>query len=161
MLQSNGAWYRKLLPGILLLMIAVSSVVAAQVYGVGVEVEESTPIHEILADPDAYLGQVVRVDGQVLDVCPRKGCWIELGDDSASMQIKVDDDVIVFSSNANGRVAAAQGRVEAVEMGREEYLRYLAHLAAERGDDFDAETAEIGPGPYRLIRIRGTGARIE
>jgi len=37
----------------------------------------------------------------------------------------------------------------------------VSSVAAERGDDFDAETAEIGPGPYRLIRIRGTGARIE
>lgn len=134
---------------------------SSQVYGEGVEIEQVTSIHEILSDPDAFLGQTVRVEGQVLDVCPSKGCWIELGDDAESIQIKVEDDVIVFPSDAKGRIAAAQGKVEALEMSREQYLQWLAHVAEERGEAFDPEGAEIGAGPYRIIRIRGTGARIE
>ena len=97
----------------------------------------------------------------MLDVCPRKGCWIEIGDEAKRIQIKVEDDVIVFPSDAKGRIAASQGEVEAIEMSREDYLLWLTHAAEERGENFDPASAEIGDGPYRLIRIRGTGARIE
>ena len=55
----------------------------ANVYGQGVDLEETTSIASILADPDAYIGKTVRVEGGVLDVCPRKGCWIEIGERGA------------------------------------------------------------------------------
>ncbi len=133
----------------------------AEVFGAGVDLEEATRIADILADPDAYIGKTVRVDGGVIDVCSRQGCWIQVGDDAASIQIKVEDGVIVFPTAARGRIAAAQGEVEAIQMTREKYLGWLAHEAEEKGREFDPETADIGDGPYRIIRIKGTGARIE
>jgi len=131
-----------------------------EVYGAGVQIEEATPVHAILTDPDAYLGKTVRIEGTVLDVCPKKGCWMEVGRDGEHIQIKVEDDVIVFPIGAKGQRAVAEGVVEAVEMSREDYLGYLAHLAEERGEELDPETADLGDGPYRLIRIRATGATI-
>ena len=144
-------------------LLSVSAAFAdkAEIYGEGVKVEKATPIAKILADPDAFLGKRVRVEGGVLDVCPKKGCWIEVGDDKQHIQVKVEDDVIVFPTAAKGGIAAAQGVVEAIEMTREKYLGWLAHRAEEMGEEFDPETADIGDGPYRLIRIRGEGARIE
>ncbi len=143
--------------------LSISAAAAAaetEIYGEGVDVERATPILEILADPDAFLGKTVRIEGTVLDVCPKKGCWIEVGAAGESIQVKVDDDVIVFPTAAKGHIAAAQGTVEAIEMTRDRYLAWLGHLAEEKGESFDAENADIGDGPYRLIRIRGTGARI-
>ena len=96
-----------------------------------------------------------------LHVCPRKGCWIELGEAGESIRIKVEDDVIVFPAAAKGRTATAQGEVEAVEMSRESYLAWLAHLAEEKGEEFDAEKADVGAGPHRIIRIKGSGALLE
>ena len=133
----------------------------AENYGKGVDLEETTPISAILADPDAYVGKTVRVEGGVLDVCPRRGCWIEIGEEEQHLRIKVEDGVIVFPTSAKGQIATVQGEVEAIEMTRESYLGWLAHLAEEKGEAFDAETADIGDGPYRMIRIRGSGARIE
>ena len=130
-------------------------------FGDGVSLEEATPIHEILAEPDAWIGKEVRIEGGVLDVCPKAGCWIEVGEAGESIQIKVDDGVIVFPTDAKGHVASAQGTVEAIEMTREEYLAWLAHVAEEKGETFDEASAEIGEGPFRIFRIRGTGAEIE
>ena len=157
---------RKTLPGLtaaLLLFLTAAPGAAGEpeIYGGGVDLEEATRIADILADPDAYIGRMVRVDGGVLDVCPRKGCWIQVGDEESSIQIKVEDGVIVFPAEAKGRVAAAQGEVEAIEMTREKYLGWLAHEAEEKGEEFDPESGEIGDGPYRIIRIKGTGATIE
>lgn len=147
--------------GVCLLVLPVAATAETQVFGSGVSLEEVTPIHAILADPDAYLGTTVRIEGGVLDVCPTKGCWIELGDQNNRIQVKVEDDVIVFPADAKGRIAAAQGEVEAIEMSREQYVAWLSHLARERAEEFDEDSADFGDGPFRLIRIRGTGARIE
>jgi hypothetical protein len=146
---------------LLMLLPATAPAGEANVYGAGVELEEATPIAKILADPDAFIGKTVRVEGGVLDVCSKQGCWIQVGDEQQSIQIKVDDGVIVFPAEAKDRIAAAQGEVEAIEMTREKYLGWLAHEAEEKGEEFDPETAEVGDGPYRIIRIKGTGARIE
>jgi hypothetical protein len=91
-----------------------------------------------------------------------RGCWMELadGEDGPVVRIKVDDGVIVFPAEAAGRAAAAEGVVRVVEMSREAYLGWLAHLAEERGESFDAAAAGVGDGPFRLIQIDAAGAEI-
>ena len=168
MCRDSGAHpSRRLFPAVATAVLALALLLppaaaadTAEVYGAGVDLEKATPIADILADPDAWIGKTVRIEGGVIDVCPRKGCWMEIGEPGTSIRVKVEDDVIVFPAAAKGRVAAAQGEVEAVEMTREKYLAWLAHLAEERGEEFDPEAAKIGDGPYRLIRIKGSGARI-
>jgi hypothetical protein len=49
--------------------------------------------------------------------------------------------------------------VEAIPMEREEYVSWLAHLAAESGKPFDP--ASVGAGPFRILQIRGEGAQVE
>lgn len=134
----------------------------ADTYGQGVELAEPTPIAAIVADPDAWVGKTVRVEGRVTDVCPMRGCWMELAEEGSGhvVRIKVDDGVIVFRSDAAGRPAVAEGVVKAIEMSREDYVGWLAHLAEERGETFDEASAEIGDGPFRIIQIQATGAEI-
>lgn len=135
---------------------------AAETYGEGITLPQPTTIEAIVADPEAWDGKRVRVEGKVAAVCPLRGCWMELadGDDGPVVRIKVADGVIVFPAEAAGRAAAAEGVVKVVEMSRESYLGWLAHLAEERGETFDPEAAEVGDGPFRLIQIQATGAEI-
>ena len=136
----------------------------AKSYGAGVTLAETTSVAKILADPDAYVGKKVRIEGRVADVCPMKGCWMELSEGKAegkagsSLRIKVDDGVIVFPVTAKGKLAVAEGVVEAIPMTRERYVAWLEHLAEERGQKLDPAT--VGNGPFRILQIRGTGARI-
>jgi hypothetical protein len=149
-----------------LLFAAISALAAVpgvrgSEYGSGVVVAEATPIARILADPDAYVGRTVRIEGKVLDVCPMKGCWMELAGESGkeSLKVKVDDGVIVFPVTAKGKLAVAEGTVEAIPMSRESYIGWLEHLAEERGETFDA--SGVGDGPFRILQLKGTGARID
>lgn len=145
----------------LILVAAAAPAVWSEVYGSGVNVAEATPIGKILADPDAYVGKTVRIEGKVLDVCPMKGCWMELAgeDGKQSLRVKVDDGVIVFPVTSKGKLAVAEGTVEAIPMTRERYVAWLEHLAEERGETFDA--AGVGDGPFRILQLKGTGARID
>lgn len=130
------------------------------ILGQGLRVHEATSIHTILERPDDFIGKTVRIEGEVLDVCPRKGCWAQIGDEDSSLRIKVKDDVIVFPADSLGRTLAAEGMVEAIEQTRQQHLDWLAHLAEERGETFDEKTAEIGDGPFRWIQIRGVGGEL-
>lgn len=134
----------------------------AKSYGAGVKLAETTSVAKILADPDAYVGKKVRIEGQVADVCPMKGCWMELaegsGANASKLRIKVDDGVIVFPVTAKGKLAVAEGVVEAIPMTKEKYVAWLSHLAEERGEKLDPKA--VGNGPFRILQIRGTGARI-
>ena len=145
----------------LLLVVLAAGAQAGESYGSGVKVAEATPISKILADPDAYVGKTVRIEGKVLDVCPMKGCWMELAgeDGKQSLKVKVDDGVIVFPVTSKGKLAVAEGTVEAIPMTKEQYVGWLEHLAEERGETFDA--ASVGDGPFRVLQLKGTGARID
>ena len=128
-------------------------------YGDGVTEGATVSIAEILASPDDYKGKEVQVSGKVTDVCPKKGCWMELRDENdASLRVKVQDDVIVFPAEAKGKLAKARGKVEILDMDREKYLGWMQHLAEERGETFDEST--LGDGPYRIVQLAGLGAQI-
>lgn len=142
-------------------LLAAGSAVAGEVsYGKGVQLAESTSIDKILADPDAYVGKTVRIEGKVLDVCPMAGCWMELAGSAEGkmLKVKVDDGVIVFPVTAKGKSAVAEGVVEAIPMTREKYVDWLTHIADETGREFDPKS--VGEGPFRVIQIQGTGAKI-
>lgn len=129
------------------------------VYGDGPGEETAVAIAEILADPLAWQGKVVRVEGAVAGVCLKAGCWMELVDEQDSrLRIKVEDGVIVFPEDAIGQKATARGEVTVKDMTREHWVAWQRHLAEELGKEFDADA--VGEGPFRLVQIAGTGAAI-
>lgn len=142
--------------------LAAAPPAVAETYGAGVALAETTSIEAIVADPETWAGKRVRVEGKVAAVCPMRGCWMELaaGEAGPVVRIKVDDGVIVFPADAAGRPAVAEGVVRVVDLSREDYLGWLAHLAEERGQEFDPEAAGVGDGPFKLIQIHATGAEI-
>ncbi len=125
------------------------------VYGEGVTLTKSVPIAELMADPEAWVGKKVRVEGLVVDVCKKRGCWMELagGEGQPSIRIKVDDGVIVFPVEARGRQAVAEGvftRIVLDDGIKKEH--------EHEGHDDSACQKETRPGVIYLVR--GTGAVI-
>lgn len=120
---------------------------------------EKTNISDILADPDSYLDQTVLVEGEILDVCPKMGCWMELEseDGEGMIKIKVKDGDIVFPVDAIGENALVQGTVYKIELTQEEAVDYYEHIAEESGEDFDPT---IVTGPMTIYQIKGLAATI-
>lgn len=143
---------------LLIVLAAAASAAFAGTYGDGVQDAPPTPIADILADPEGFAGKAVVVEGKVTGVCPKKGCWMELTDDAGRLRVKVEDDVIVFPREAEGKRAVAAGTVQLLAMDRERYVGWMRHLAEELGEPFDESS--IGEPPYRIVQIAGTGATI-
>lgn len=134
--------------------------VAAETYGGGVTLAETTSIGKILAEPDAWVGKHVRVEGEVTDVCPMKGCWMEISEPEGDrLRVRVEDGAIVFPVDAKGKRAVAEGVVEAIPMSRAQYVGWMSHLAEEKGETFDPATV-TGDGPFKILELRGLGAQI-
>jgi len=141
------------------LLVALPLQAAEKVYGAGVKLDETVKISTLLAQPDLYLGKAVRVEGKITEVCAMKGCWMELAEGpEAKIRVKVEDDVIAFPISARGKIGVAEGVLESIPMTRESYLEWQRHLAEERGQAFDP--SKLGDGPYRVLQVRGTGAKI-
>jgi uncharacterized protein DUF4920 len=82
-------------------------------YGNDITLTEKTLISEIVAAPENYVGKKVLVEGTVVDVCAKRGCWMNLGSDAEyeSIRVKVNDGEIVFPMEAKGKKALVEGEV--------------------------------------------------
>jgi hypothetical protein len=107
----------------------------------------------------------VLVEGEVLDVCPKMGCWMELKSDSQTseseatekIKVKVKDGDIIFPMEAIGQNALVEGKVYKIELTQEEATEYFEHIAEESGKEFDPSTIS---GPMTIYQIKGLGAQI-
>lgn len=128
--------------------------------GEALVVGETTPIADILARPASYEGQRVRIEGEVTGVCAAMGCWMDVADPTGrTLQVKVDDGVLVFPQEALGGHGKVEGEVELLPMERDAYIAHMSHMAEDAGEEFDE--ASVGDGPYEVVRLRGLGAEIE
>ena len=144
----------------LLFVIMIPAVQAlAKTYGKGVNVQDVTAVSAILDTPDTFIGKTVRIEGMILEVCAKRGCWIYVSGDrqGEKIQVKVLDGEIVFPMSASGRMAVVEGVVEELKVSKEEMIQYFKHLAEEKGQPFDPSTVK----DERMIRLVGLGADIE
>jgi hypothetical protein len=127
--------------------------------GSDVTLTEKTNISDILANPEEYLDQTVLVEGEVLEVCPMMGCWMELKSDveGEKIKIKVKDGEIVFPQEAIGSTALVEGKVYKIELTHEKAIEYFEHMAEEKGEKFDSSSVT---GPITIYQIKGLGAEI-
>jgi len=128
-------------------------------FGAGIKLAESTSIDTILASPKDWNGKTVRVEGMITDVCPKRGCWMELAGSAPGQKLrfKVTDGEMVFPMDAKGQRATAEGVVAVKEMSIEESKQYAEYQAKEYGKPYDPASITQ---PTVVARIDGTGAVI-
>lgn len=106
--------------------------------GAGVQIDQATPIADVVKNPEKFVGMTIRVDGTATAVCQEMGCWMavsETGDaNSPTVRLKVEDGVIVFPITAKGKAVSAQGTFELIGAadahGQEAAAEHAAHHAA-------------------------------
>ena len=105
---------------VIVFVAAASVALAAQEkFGAGVEIDQPTPIADIVSNPEAFVGKTVRVDGTATAVCAHMGCWMAVSvsdaPDAPTVRLKVEDGVIVFPVSAKGKAVSAQGTFERIK----------------------------------------------
>ena len=138
---------------------AAAAATTGDTFGAGVTLTDTVAIDKLLADPSAFKGQTVRVEGMITDVCPKRGCWFELagGQPGQKLKFKVTDGEMVFPMDAKGKWAVAQGQVAVRELTLEQSREYAEYQAKEYGKPYDPASITK---PTLLVQLDGTGAQI-
>ena len=151
--------FRILTPILATLLVAACkpAEVPGTVYGERPTLSDTTLISAILTEPDAYVGQRVLVAGTVVEVCEKRGCWMQLASDQEfqTLRVKVEDGVIVFPMTARGHAAVVEGVVEKIVLSADEAREQARMHAEEQGQPFDS-TATFAP--TTTYQLRGIGA---
>lgn len=140
---------------LLLLSLSVAALCAAEKFGKGLTLKETTPVATLLGTPDDYVGKVVQVKGKVTEVCQMMGCWMQIQDGEKAIRFKVKDGEIMFPKNSAGKHTVAEGVLKKIELNQQQAVAYAKHEADERGQKFDASKIKSGMTMYQ---IQGTGA---
>jgi hypothetical protein len=136
-------------------LLALSSVAIGsdEKLGAGVTLAESTPIVDVVKNPEAFVGKTIRIDGTATAICAHMGCWMAVSTsadtDAPTVRLKVEDGVIVFPVKAKGKLVSAQGVFERVEAKDAE-----AKEAA-------SEHAKHQPKASATYQLKATGAIIK
>lgn len=129
----------------------------AKKYGAEITLDQKTAISEILADAESFVGKKVLVEGTVVGVCAKRGCWMDISgeNDFEKIKIKVNDGEIVFPMEAKGKKALVEGEVYSMVV---------------KGDDCGGDCAEESEKEHnckhekttkKVYMIKGLGAIIK
>ncbi len=131
--------------------------VEGRVFGEGVSKPDTVLVSALLANPDAYVGKVVRVEGVAVGVCAHRGCWVNVASDVEGdmVRLKVTDGEIVFPPEILGDIITAEGVWTANKLDLETTKKVCSHKADEKGEKFDPDSVTSCMTVYQ---ISGTGA---
>lgn len=153
---------KKILLTLVIILVAIINITAVpgKKYGKEITLKEKTKISAIVENPKNFIGKTVLVEGVVVAVCEKRGCWMELASDKPSqkIKIKVKDGEIVFPLEEKGKKALVEGTVYEIKMTKEQAIEAGKSEAEEHGKKFDPSTIT---GPVTLYQIKGIGAVIK
>ena len=131
-------------------------------YGNHLQKGVAQKIHVILKKPDEYLNKNVLVSGIIDDVCPMRGCWIQISDKNKTdpIRVKVTDGEIVFPLSAKNHNVTVQGTFVRLDLSKDQAINWKVHLAKEKGIDLDPNSIVLQKEDYYEYRINCTGAKV-
>lgn len=110
------------------------------------------PLSEALAHPEAYQGKVVRLEGTVEQVCPRRGCWLLLRDGDARARVTFKDYGFFVPTDCRGKSVRLDAEVTRSTISEE----LAAHLESET-EGGDPQAVQ---GPQEIVSVVATGVEI-
>jgi hypothetical protein len=118
-------------------------------FGTTFEPQDAVPIQAVVAEPAPYVGQTVKVEGVVREVCQQAGCWFTLDAGTARpVRIRVarkEDGSYAFTmpKDVSGRRVVVQGTLAEATLSAEEqqHLAEDGQAAHENGDAGSATPA--------------------
>ena len=151
---------KKTLAALALALLAAAPALAEAKYGKPLTNATPVKVSELMAKPDAYVGKVVKIEGLVTEVCPKRGCWINVAGDKEfqTIRVKVEDGVIVFPLTDKGKKVVAEGTFTKMELTKEQAIEKAKHHAEETKTKFDPASVT---GPQTVYQIQGIGAVVD
>jgi len=150
---------------ILILLFASATIFAGKSdkqYGKELTVKETTPVSNIMENPKNYLGKKVKIEGTIVDVCSKRGCWIDVSGDKPyqKIKVKVNDGEIVFPMESKGKKIVVEGEIYEL-LTDTEHSPELKHEGENHKEGEDSCEHSTEKKPKTVYQIKGLGAIIK
>ncbi|HEX7880395.1 MAG TPA: DUF4920 domain-containing protein [Candidatus Eisenbacteria bacterium] len=109
---------------------------------------------QLLGEPARFNGQTVVVEGEVIEVCQNKGCWMTFMDGDREMRIRFKDYAFFVPKDCGGKKARVAGLFEVKDVPADEARHYLEDAGRH------AEAEKI-TGPVPSYTFMASGVMIE
>ena len=131
-------------------------------YGNKIGLKDFQSFNNLISYPDKYLGKDVLISGEIIEVCPMRGCWIRVKDNNSDLiiRVKVTDGLIVFPLSSKGKFFDVQGEFSKLDFTEEQAMKWKIHLAEEKGIVLSPKDVVINPSDLLEYRVIGNGAQI-
>jgi len=107
---------------------------------------KTTPLAEVIKNPDAYTKSAVVVEGKIEKLCTMKGCWMQIApaNDKAATGVRVTfkDYGFFVPTTAQGWTARAEGVAEVKTLSKEE-AEHLEGEGARLSRNADGTAREV------------------
>ena len=132
------------------------------IYGNFSSAEKIQNIVDLISNKDVFINKEIKVRGLVNEVCPLRGCWLEVVDENGidKLRIKVTDGDIVFPLSSKGRNIEAEGQFSILTLNKQQAKNWKKHLAAEKGIEIDTSEIILSQNDYFEYRLNTVGAKI-
>ena len=122
-------------------------------YGAELNAElKEVAITDLLAKPEDYDGKVIKISGNITDVCQSAGCWMILSDGTNNIRVSTLHKFFL-PKDATGK-AISEGKFKVTEV-TEEHSKAMN----EESRNPTMKTEDI-KGPQKVFMIQATGIKI-
>ena len=131
-------------------------------YGDDFNYDSIQSISSLIDNPNQFLDKQIVTEGKIVDVCPMKGCWIEIKDSDSGqiIRVKVQDDVIIFPEDSKEKKVIVNGVFTKIEFTENQAIKWKIHLAEEKGLKLEESDVTLDSSDLIEYRIKGLGAKI-
>ena len=131
-------------------------------YGDDFNYDSIQSIPSLINNANQFLDKQIVTEGKIVDVCPMKGCWIEIKDSDSGqiIRVKVQDDVIIFPEDSKEKKVIVNGVFTKIEFTEDQAIKWKIHLAEEKGLNLEDSDVTLDSSDLIEYRIKGLGAKI-
>ena len=131
-------------------------------YGDDFSFDSMQSITSLINNASQFLDKKIVTEGEIVDVCPMKGCWIEIKDFDSDqiIRVKVQDDVIIFPQDSKKKKVIVNGIFTKIEFTEDQAIKWKIHLAEEKGLTLEENDVTLDSSDLIEYRIKGLGAKI-
>ena len=131
-------------------------------YGDDFNYDSIQSIPSLINNANQFLDKQIVTEGKIVDVCPMKGCWIEIKDFDSDqiIRVKVQDDVIIFPQDSKKKKVIVNGIFTKIEFTEDQAIKWKIHLAEEKGLKLEESDVTLDSSDLIEYRIKGLGAKI-
>ena len=131
-------------------------------YGKPFALNNPFTVSGLLNNPMDKIDKKIIVKGKIIDVCPMRGCWIQISDydENNSIRIKVKDGEIIFPLSAIGSQIIVEGILRKRLFSQDQARNWKVHLAQEKGEVLNPENIKLAAKDMYEYRVECSGAII-